>query len=82
VVVATHCVPLAELLPPTGRAQWDFARAYLGSQRTGELIRRFPNVRQILCGHSHFPVEIRVGEIQAINIGSGYREKIYRLIDV
>ena len=82
VVVATHCVPLAELLPPTGRTQWDFARAYLGSQRTGELIRRFANVRQILCGHSHFPIEANVGEIQAINIGSGYREKIYRLIDV
>jgi Icc-related predicted phosphoesterase len=82
VAVATHCVPLAELLPPTGRAQWDFARAYLGSQRTGDLIRRFSNVRQILCGHSHFPVEARVGDIQAINIGSGYREKIYRLIDV
>jgi hypothetical protein len=82
VVVATHCVPLAELLPPTGRSQWDFARAYLGSERTGELIRRFPNVRQILCGHSHFPVETTIGEIQAINIGSGYREKIYRLIEV
>ena len=27
-------------------------------------------------------VELRIGEIQAINIGSGYREKIYRLIDV
>jgi predicted phosphodiesterase len=82
VVVATHCVPVAELLPPTGRAQWDFARAYLGSHRMGELIRRFPNVRQILCGHSHFPVEVRLGEIQAINIGSGYREKVYRLIEV
>jgi Icc-related predicted phosphoesterase len=82
VVVATHCVPLEELLPPTGRAQWDFARAFLGSRRMGELIGRFPNVRQILCGHSHYPAEAVVGQIQAINIGSGYREKTYRLIEI
>jgi Icc-related predicted phosphoesterase len=80
VAVATHCVPLAGLLPPTGRSQWDFARAFLGSERMGELIQRFSNVRQILCGHSHFPVDLMVGPIRAINIGSGYREKTYRLI--
>jgi Icc-related predicted phosphoesterase len=81
-VVATHCVPLAELLPPTGREQWDFARAFLGSGRMGELIRRFSNVRQILCGHSHFPVDMELGPIRAVNIGSGYREKTYRLIEL
>jgi hypothetical protein len=82
VVVATHCVPLAGLLPPTGRSQWDFARAYLGSERMGDLILRFPNVRQILCGHSHFPMELTIGPVRAINIGSGYREKKYRLIEL
>jgi Icc-related predicted phosphoesterase len=81
-VVAMHCVPLAGLLPPTGRSQWDFARAFLGSDKLGELIKRFPNVRRILCGHSHFPVEMTIGQIRAINIGSGYREKKYVLIDV
>jgi len=82
VAVATHCVPLAGLLPPTGRSQWDFCRAYLGSERMGELILRFPNVRQILCGHSHFPVELTIGQTRATNIGSGYREKTYRLIEL
>jgi hypothetical protein len=69
-------------LPPTGRVQWDFARAYLGSGRMGQLILRYPNVRQILCGHSHFPAEVQAGKAPAFNIGSGYREKTYRLIDV
>jgi Icc-related predicted phosphoesterase len=82
VIVATHCVPFAELLPPTGRAQWDFARAYLGSARIGELVQSFPNVSHMVCGHSHFPVECTIGHIQAINIGSGYREKRYRLIEL
>jgi Icc-related predicted phosphoesterase len=82
VVVATHCVPLAGLLPPTGRSQWDFARAYLGSQRMGKLILSHGNVTQILCGHSHFPVELSIGPVRATNIGSGYRQKTYRLIEL
>jgi predicted phosphodiesterase len=82
IVVATHCVPVAELLPPTGRAQWDFARAFLGSGRLGELTMHFPNVKQILCGHSHFPVDLSIGQTRLTNIGSGYREKTYQLIDV
>jgi Icc-related predicted phosphoesterase len=82
ILVATHCVPFAQLLPPTGRAQWDFARAFLGSEKIGQLIQQFPNVRHVLCGHSHFPVEQAIGPILAINIGSGYREKCYRLIEI
>lgn len=75
VLVATHTVPFAELLPPHHGGQWDFARAYLGSPRLGETIARFANVSHVVCGHSHFPAEVRVGTIRAVNIGSGYREK-------
>jgi predicted phosphodiesterase len=82
IVVATHCVPSEVLLPPTTRLQWDFARAFLGSRRMGELFSRFGNVSKILCGHSHYPVESSIGPIHAINIGSGYREKRYRLIEL
>jgi hypothetical protein len=57
VIAAVHHVPFAELLPPHHGAQWDFVRAYLGSPRIGAMIRSFENVRHVLCGHSHFPVE-------------------------
>jgi predicted phosphodiesterase len=82
VVLATHCVPFEALLPPAGRAQWDFARAFLGSPRIGALACRFSNVSHVVCGHSHFPIDCRIGSIRAINIGSGYRQKTYRLIDL
>jgi predicted phosphodiesterase len=82
VIAAIHHVPFHELLPPTRGAQWDFARAYLGSPRIGELLARFGNVSHVLCGHSHFPAEARIGPIHAINIGSGYRYKTFRTIDL
>lgn len=82
VVAAVHHVPFAELLPPTRGAQWDFARAYLGSPRLGELFARTPNVSHVLCGHSHFAAEARIGPIHAINIGSGYRYKTFRTLDL
>lgn len=81
-VVAVHHVPFRDLLPPHHSAQWDFARAYLGSPRIGELLARFPAVGHVICGHSHFPAEAQVGHIRAINIGSGYRWKAFRIVDV
>jgi Icc-related predicted phosphoesterase len=82
VVAAVHHVPFAQLLPPHRGAQWDFARAYLGSERIGEMIGRFDNVRHVLCGHSHFAAEAQIDHIHAINIGSGYRQKQFRVLDL
>ena len=82
VLAAIHHVPFAGLLPPHRGAQWDFARAFLGSPRLGELVSRFKNVRHLLCGHSHFPVTARIGTVDAVNIGSGYRGKRYVMIDL
>ena len=62
--------------------QWDFARAYLGSGAIGELLKQFQNVRTLFCGHSHWPMEATIGDIHAINIGSGYRSKTFRVLDL
>lgn len=82
VIAAVHHIPFHDLLPPTRGAQWDFARAYLGSPRIGELLARFENVSHVLCGHSHFPAEAQIGPIHAINIGSGYRYKTFRTLEI
>jgi Icc-related predicted phosphoesterase len=82
VIGAVHCLPFAELLPPSHSAQWDFGKAYLGSGKIGELLATFLNVKRVYCGHSHFPARARVGAVDAINIGSGYRSKFYRVDDV
>jgi hypothetical protein len=82
VVAAVHHLPFAALLPPQRNPQWDFARAFLGSERTGELLLRFPNVTRVYCGHSHFPADVRVGHIHAVNTGSGYRSKTFVEVEV
>jgi 3',5'-cyclic AMP phosphodiesterase CpdA len=83
VLVAVHHVPFEQLLPPHHGTQWDFVRAYLGSRRIGELLTRYAHVRDVVCGHSHVPVETMVGQqVRAINIGSGYRSKVYRLLEL
>ena len=84
VIAAVHHVPFRELLPPSHNAQWDFARAYLGSERMGQLLLQHENVRTVVCGHSHFGAEatLDAARVSAINIGSGYRVKKFRTIDV
>jgi predicted phosphodiesterase len=81
ILAAVHHLPFAQLLPPSHSAQWDFAKAYLGSSRIGEVLLSYTNIHTIVCGHSHFPAEARVGHIHAINIGSGYRMKKYLTLD-
>lgn len=82
VVAASHHVPFAELMPPTRYTKLDFAKAYLGSERIGEAILRHPNVSHVYCGHSHFGVRARVGHVDAINIGSSYRHKVFETLDL
>jgi predicted phosphodiesterase len=82
ILAAIHHLPFAQLLPPPHSAQWDFAKAYLGSERIGQLLLSYPNVRTVLCGHSHFAMEAKIEHIRAINIGSGYRAKRFRVVDL
>jgi predicted phosphohydrolase len=82
IVAAIHHLPFRELLPPPHSAQWDFAKAYLGAEKLGQLLLRFPNVHHAFCGHSHLAMQARVSQIEAINIGSGYRSKTYRTLDI
>jgi len=82
VIVATHHVPFRELLPPGHFSQIEFAKAYLGSEKLGEVIRRHQNVAQVFCGHSHFAARATLGSIQATNIGSSYRHKVFEMIDL
>lgn len=82
VVAAIHHLPFQDLLPPPGGAQWDFAKAYLGSKRIGELLLGYPYLTHVLCGHSHYPARARVGHVEAINIGSGYRSKTWVTLDL
>ena len=82
IIAAIHHLPFRELLPPPHNSQWDFAKAYLGSEKIGQLLQEYANVSHVYCGHSHMPAEKKIGSIHAINIGSGYRWKTFREMDV
>lgn len=82
VIAMIHQLPFRELLPPSRTAQWDFAKAYLGSEKLGALLLKYPNVRELFCGHSHFPAEAQVGHIYAKNTGCGYHRKFVHVVDV
>jgi 3',5'-cyclic AMP phosphodiesterase CpdA len=82
VLVATHHIPFGELLPPMRYNQVEFVKAYLGSERMGDLIRRFANVHDVFCGHSHFAAEAMLDGIRAVNIGSSYRHKTFETVDL
>jgi predicted phosphohydrolase len=82
IIAAVHHLPFRELLPPPHSAQWDFAKAFLGSEKIGRLLLRYENVRHVFCGHSHFAAETHIQHIHATNIGSGYRAKTFKSIDL
>ena len=82
VLAAVHHLPFRALLPPPHSAQWDFAKAYLGSERIGQVLLRYANVRDVICGHSHFAAEARVGHVRAVSLGSGYRAKTYHAFEL
>ena len=82
IIAAVHHLPFRELLPPPHSAQWDFAKAYLGSDRIGQLLLEFPNVRDVICGHSHFAASAQIGHIRAFSTGCGYRSKTYYVLDI
>jgi len=82
VLVATHHVPFRELLPPPRFNNYEFSKAYLGSERLGELIARFANVRRLFCGHSHYAARATIRGIEAVNLGSTYRWKTFETVDL
>jgi predicted phosphodiesterase len=82
IVAAVHHLPFAALLPPLRNNTWDFALAYLGSERIGQLFLEHPNLTHALCGHSHWPAQANVGHISAVNTGCGYRMKNYIEVDL
>jgi predicted phosphodiesterase len=82
VIACVHHLPFRELLPPPHSAQWDFVKAFLGSERIGQLLLAFANVRHVFCGHSHLPMEASIGDLRAVNIGSGYRSKMYKVLEI
>lgn len=82
IVAAVHHLPLRELLPPPSTNAFDFAKAFLGSPRFGELLSRHPKLTHVFTGHSHFPAATTQGPTHYLATGSGYRQKQWHLVEL
>lgn len=80
VVAVMHHVPFRELLYGRNSLAHEFCRAYLGSERAGEMLLRCPKVRYVFCGHRHGAAECAAGYVRAFCVGSDYHNKL--LIDL
>jgi hypothetical protein len=82
IIVATHHLPFAEVVPHSVVPAWEFATAFLGSELFGEALLEYPTVSHVCCGHSHRPLRCQKQHLTCISVGSTYREKLYEVLDV
>ncbi|MBN1941979.1 MAG: metallophosphoesterase [Phycisphaerae bacterium] len=82
IVVFLHHLPFAALVPENRPDRFAFAAAYMGSEKIGELLRRYEKITDVYCAHSHWPGRLRVGGMNVVNIGSTYMQKNLEVLDV
>jgi len=71
VVAVTHMVPLSAGLPAEGGGLWSsWSRAYLGSDRVGELLVGDPRVEAVIFGHAHAGRDFSRGTLRGYNVAS------------
>ena len=75
VVAVLHVLPFSGLLHGPSTAAYEFCRAYLGSERLGDLLLECPKVRYLFCGHRHAPAATRIRHVEAAVVGSEYMLK-------
>lgn len=82
IVAVLHHLPRRDLVRYRGDVSWDFAAAFLGSQRFYDVLRQCPTLRLCLSGHSHRADRIQDNGATYVTIGSTYSEKVLLEFDV
>lgn len=82
IVAFIHHLPFEQLVPKDRPDRFAFAAAYMGSQRVGDVLLSCPQVTDVYCGHSHWPLRRRIGHLNVINIGSTYTQKRLEILDL
>ena len=81
IICTFHHVPFTELLRTRHTSIDKFLTAFSGSRQTGEIIKSFPKVKFVFCGHTHQKKKALFSGITAINIGSDYLRKGFVIIE-
>jgi putative phosphoesterase len=72
IIVTTHHVPFQECVTYRGKLPADFFSAFMGSVGLGDICRNEPLVTHAIFGHTHTPMQRRVGDVTAICSPIGY----------
>ncbi|MEQ8221577.1 MAG: metallophosphoesterase [Candidatus Eremiobacterota bacterium] len=82
IIGVTHHMPFEHMIRKTNYMSWDFARAYLGSKKIGELYLNYKKIKLAICGHNHRYVRATKGHVECISVGSTYRQKELLTIEI
>ena len=82
IICAVHHVPFRQLLRTNHTSTDNFLTAFSGSEETGKIIRSFPKVTYVFCGHTHQKKKAKINGITAINIGSDYLRKRFEVLEI
>lgn len=75
IVVVSHHLPFEDLVVRHMDNVFDFFSAFLGSNILGDAIRARPNVKLVICGHTHFKRDTRVNGMQVVVSPLGYERE-------
>ena len=75
IIVVTHHVPFRACIRYRGELPWDFFRAFMGSQRLGNICLEEPRVTHALFGHTHRAIDMRIQNVRAICAPVGYLQE-------
>lgn len=82
-IVLTHHVGFREMaVRKPEQPEWNFANAFIGTEKLGKMLLRHRKVLFHLCGHTHQEARVEKAQLVSINIGSTYRKKRFVIIDI
>ena len=82
IICAVHHVPFRQLLRTNHTSTDNFLTAFSGSVETGKIIQSFPKVTYVFCGHTHQKKKVKINGVTAINIGSDYLRKRFKVLEI
>lgn len=82
IVACLHHLPFAEMVLRKSDPNWNFANAFMGSERFGEVLLACPKVAYVFVGHSHARQVLRKEHIVCVNVGCTYGMKRYDVLEM
>lgn len=75
IVYVSHHIPIKEFVYKKENDKiWGVFNAYQGSPELGRIVFSDPKLRLLICGHSHIPDHIKIGNIDCYNVSTEFNQ--------